>query len=217
MARFTDKVAVITGGNQPNSLAIAKKLADEGAKVAVLTNNAQADAAEVQAQGAVAYPCNIADFDDVTACFDKIKTEMGFVDILICNPNASCRKTLLETTAEEWNEVVAINVHSMFYCCKQVFADMKERKTGEVILFSDDAAYGVVGNAAYAVTKASALGYNGSCSRESEKYGITCNVVTPAGNATPEEVANTVALLASEEGRALHGQGVKVIHDWTKA
>ena len=148
--------------------------------------------------------------------FDKIKAEMGPVDVLVCNPNASCPKTLLETTAEEWNEVLAINVHSIFYCCKQVFADMKERKTGEVILFSDDAAFGVAGNAAFAITKASALGIVGSCSRESEKYGVTCNCVTPTVGATPEDVADTVALLASEEGRPLHGQTVKVIKNWTK-
>ena len=213
MAKFTDKVVVISGGNQPNSLAMAKKFVSEGAKVAILTKVEEAD---ITAAGAVNYICNIAKFDDVTAAFDKIKAEMGPIDVLICNPNASCPKTLLETTAEEWNEVLAINVHSIFYCCKQVFADMKERKTGEVILFSDDAAFGVAGNAAFAITKASALGIVGSCSRESEKYGVTCNCVTPTVGATPEDVADTVALLASEEGRPLHGQTVKVIKNWTK-
>ena len=213
MAKFTDKVVVISGGNQPNSLAMAKKFVSEGAKVAILTKVEEAD---ITAAGAVNYICNIAKFDDVTAAFDKIKAEMGPIDVLICNPNASCPKTLLETTAEEWNEVLATNVHSIFYCCKQVFADMKERKTGEVILFSDDAAFGVAGNAAFAITKASALGIVGSCSRESEKYGVTCNCVTPTVGATPEDVADTVALLASEEGRPLHGQTVKVIKNWTK-
>ena len=213
MAKFTDKVVVISGGNQPNSLAMAKKFVSEGAKVAILTKVEEAD---ITAAGAVNYICNIAKFDDVTAAFDKIKAEMGPVDVLICNPNASCPKTLLETSAEEWNEVLATNVHSIFYCCKQVFADMKERKTGEVILFSDDAAFGVAGNAAFAITKASALGIVGSCSRESEKYGVTCNCVTPTVGATPEDVADTVALLASEEGRPLHGQTVKVIKNWTK-
>ena len=201
MAKFTDKVVVISGGNQPNSLAMAKKFVSEGAKVAILTKVEEAD---ITAAGAV------------NAAFDKIKAEMGPIDVLICNPNASCPKTLLETTAEEWNEVLATNVHSIFYCCKQVFADMKERKTGEVILFSDDAAFGVAGNAAFAITKASALGIVGSCSRESEKYGVTCNCVTPTVGATPEDVADTVALLASEEGRPLHGQTVKVIKNWTK-
>ena len=213
MAKFTDKVVVISGGNQPNSLAMAKKFVSEGAKVAILTKTEEAD---ITAAGAVNYICDIAKFDCVTAAFDKIKAEMGPVDVLICNPNASCPKTLLETSAEEWNEVLATNVHSIFYCCKQVFADMKERKTGEVILFSDEATNGVAGNASFVITKASALGIIGSCSRESEKYGVTCNCVIPAAGSTAEEVAETVALLASEEGRVLHGQTIKVVKNWTK-
>lgn len=213
MAKFIDKVVVISGGNQPVSLAMAKKFSGEGAKVAILTKEASA---EIAASGAVEVLCDIAKFDCVTAAFDKIKAEMGPVDVLICNPNASCPKTLLETTAEEWNEVLYTNVHSIFYCCKQVFQDMKDRKTGEVILFSDEATGGVAGNAAFAITKASALGIVGSCSRESEKYGVTCNCVIPGAGATDEDVAETVALLASEEGRVLHGQTVKAIKNWTK-
>lgn len=219
MGKFTDKIVVITGGAQPNSLAMAKEFAGQDAKAVVVLCESAESQAIVREQGAVcqAMVCNIGDFADVTRCFDTIKADIGFVDILICNPNAVCKKTLLETTPQEWNQVLAINVHSLFYCCKQVFADMKARRTGEVILFSDDAAYGTVGNAAYAVTKASALGYNGTCSRESEKYGVTVNTVIPTASATPEDVAKTVALLASEEGRPLHGQVVKVIKDWTKA
>lgn len=216
MGKFTDKIVVITGGAQDNSLAMAKKFAGEEAKVVVLYATAEEEAA-IREQGAVAMQCNIADFADVTRCFDAIKAEIGFVDVLICNPNASCKKTLLETTPQEWQQVLGINVHSMFYCCKQVFADMKARKTGEVIIFSSDAAMGVAGNAAYAITKASALGYNGTISRECEKYGITCNTVIPTVGSTPEDVANTVALLASEEGRPLHGQIIRAVKDWTKA
>ena len=220
MGKITGKIAVITGGIQPNSLAMAKKLAENEAKaVVILTNNAEADAAIVKEQGAAcyAYQCNIASFDDVTRCFNEIKANLGEVDILINNPNASCKKTLLETTPAEWQEVLAINVHSMFYCCKQVFASFKERKTGEIICFSSDAAMGVAGNAAYAITKASALGFYGSCARETEKYTVTTNVVTPNGDATPEEVANVVALLVSEDGRALHSQIIKVFHSRLEA
>ncbi len=217
MAKFTDKVAVISGGNQPNSLAMAKKLAGEGAKVAILTNNAEADAAEFKACGAVAYQCNIACFEDVTNAFNKIKAELGDVDILINNPNARLDKTLLETTPEEWSQILAVNVHSLFYTCKQVYADMKARRTGKVINFSDAAMLGAAGKAAYAITKGSAMGYTGTCAREGEKYTITVNSVTPAANATPEEVANTVALLVSEEGRAFHGQHITVTHSWVEA
>ena len=219
MGKFTDKIVVITGGAQPNSLAMAKMYAQEDAKaVIVLCESIEKTEALVRDQGAAcqALECNIADFADVTRCFDAIKAQVGFVDILICNPNMECKKTLLETTPEEWNQVLAVNVHSLFYCCKQVYADFKERRTGKLILFSDNDAFGVVGNAAHAITMASALGYIGTCSREGEKYGVTCNLLTPTPGATAEDVAKTVALLTSEEGRPFHGQVIKVIKDWTK-
>ena len=220
MGKLTGKIVVITGGAQPNSLAMAKKLAQDDAKaVVILTKNAAEDAAQIQAQGAAcyAYQCDIANFEDVTRAFNEIKANLGDVDVLINNPKAMCKKTLLETTPEEWNEVLAINVHSMFYCCKQVYADMKARKTGKVINFSDNAMMGVAGNAAYAITAGSAVGFTGSCAREGEKYTMTACSLTPAENATPEEVANTVAILASEEGRAFHGQHLKVTHSWLEA
>ena len=219
MGKVTGKIAVITGGVQPNSLAMAKKLAEEEAKaVVILTNNAAEDAAQVQEQGAAcyAYQCNIASFEDVTRCFNEIKAQLGDIDILINNPNYVCKKTLIETTPEEWKEALAINVHSMFYCCKQVFADMKARKTGKIINFSDNAAMGVAGQAGYVISKASALGFTGSCARESEKYTVTVNSLTPNADATAEEVADTVALLVSEEGRAFHGQHLKVTHSWVQ-
>jgi len=219
MGKITGKIAVITGGVQPNSLAMAKKLAQEEAKaVVILTKNAAEDAAQVKAQGEAcyAYQCNIGNFEDVTRCFNAIKAELGDIDILINNPEAKCAKTLLEMTPEEWEQILAVNVHSMFYCCKQVFADMKARRTGKIVNFSANDAMGVAGNAAYAITKASALGYTGTCARECEKYTITVNCVTPNGNATPEEVADTIALLVSEEGRAFHGQYLKVTHSWVQ-
>lgn len=220
MGKITGKIAVITGGAQPNSLAMAKKLAENEAKaVVILTKNAAEDAAQIQAQGAAcyAYQCDIANFEDVTRAFNEIKANLGDVDILINNPNAMCNKTLLETTPEEWNQVLAINVHSLFYCCKQVYADMKARKTGKVINFSNNAMMGVAGNAAYAITMGSAVGFTGTCAREGEKYTMTACSVTPADNATPEEVAETVALLVSEEGRVFHGQHLKVTHSWLEA
>ena len=217
MGKLENKIAVITGGVQPNSLAMAKKLAQEGAKaVVILTGNAAEDAAQIQAQGAAcyAYQCDIANFEEVTRCFAQIKANLGDVDILINNPNASCHKSLLETTPEEWNRVLAINVHSLFYCCKQVYADMKARRTGKVINFSNDAMLGVAGDAAYAITMGSAVGFTGTCAREGEKYTMTACSVTPAANATAEEVADTVAMLVSEEGRVFHGQHLKVTHSW---
>ena len=206
MGEFTNKVVVITGGVQPYTLAMAEKYSAAGAKVVVLTEN------EAQIPGAVCYTCDIGTYADVEKTFATIKAEQGPVDILIHNPMAACGKTLMETTYEEWDRIMAVNTHSLFYCTKQVALDMKERQTGEIIIFSDVAANGAVGNAAFAVTKGAALGFTFSAARETEKYTITTNAVTPNADATPNEVADTVLLLTSEAGRGLHSQAVKVYH-----
>ncbi len=206
MGEFTNKVVVITGGVQPNTLAMAEKYAAAGAKVAVLNET------EAQIPGAACYICDIGVYADVEKAFAAIKADLGPVDILIHNPIAACGKTLLETSYEEWDRIMAVNTHSLFYCTKQVALDMKERQTGEIIIFSDPSANGVVGNAAFAVTKGAALGFTFSAARETEKYTITTNAVTPNADATPAEVADTVMLLTSEAGRGLHSQAVKVFH-----
>lgn len=206
MGEFTNKVVVITGGAQPNTLAMAEKYAAAGAKVAVLTETGS------QIPNAACYICDIGVYADVEKTFATIKSELGPVDILIHNPIASCGKTLLDTTYEEWDRIMAVNTHSLFYCTKQVALDMKERRTGRLVIFSDPSANGTVGDAAYAVTKGTALGFTFSAARETEKYTITTNAVTPNADATPEEVASTVFLLTSEAGRAFHSQALKVFH-----
>ena len=206
MGEFNNKLVVITGGLQPYTEAMAEKYAAAGAKVVVLTET------DAQLSGAVCYTCDIGVYEDVEKTFAAIKADIGPVDILIHNPAAACGKTLLETSYEEWDRIIAVNAHSLFYCTKQVAADMKERQTGKIIVFSDVAANGLAGNAAYAVTKGAALGFTFSAARETEKYTITSTAVTPNSDATAEEVASTVLLLTSEAGRPFHSQAVKVFH-----
>ncbi len=206
MGELTNKLVVITGGIQPHTVAMTEKYTAAGAKVAVLTEEA------AQLPGAVCYRCDIGIYEEVEKTFAAIKADLGFVDILIHNPAAACGKTLLETSYEEWDRIMAVNTHSLFYCTKQVAQDMKERQTGKLIIFSDIAANGVAGNAAYAVTKGSALGFTFSAARETEKYTITTHAVTPNADATAEEIANTVLLLTTEAGRSFHSQAVKVFH-----
>jgi len=212
VGKLENKITVITGGIQPNSLAIATRFAQEGARVFILVNGA----AEILQDNIRTLTCNIADFDDVSRCFTALQEEIGYVDILVNNSEAKCEKTLLETTPEEWNAVLAANTHSIFYCCKQVLPQMKERRTGKLINIASPAAWGVVGNAAYAVTKAAMLGVHGTMSRETERYTTTCCTLNPAANATPEEVAQTALLAASEEGRFAHGQILAVAHSFVQ-
>lgn len=212
MGRFDHKIAVITGGMTPVSVAIAKALAEENAKNVIVLDPGEPRIED----GVQTAQCNIGDFEDVTRCFAQLPEQYGEVDILVNNPEAKCEKTLLETTPEEWNAVLAVNTHSLFYCCKQVMPQMKARRTGKIINISSPEIYGVAGNAAYAVTKASMLGIHGTIARESERYTTTTHTIVPAANTTAEEVAKAVAFMASEESRLVHGQIVNIPHSFAE-
>lgn len=213
MGRLDNKLAVITGGVQPNSLAIANAFAQENARAVIILDAGQAQELE---NGVRTVQCNIGDFEDVTRCFAALQERFGEVDILVNNPEMKCEKTLLETTPEEWDAVLAHNTHSMFYCCKQIMPQLKARRTGKIINISSPQVYGVAGNAAYAVTKAAMLGIHGSIARETERYTTTTHTVIPAANATAEEVAKSVVFMASEESRFVHGQIVTVTHSFAE-
>lgn len=208
MGKLENKIAVITGGIQPVALAIANRYAQEGAKVYILTDGES----EAISDGIRTLKCNVADFEDVTRCFTALQEEVGPVDILVNNGQAKCEKTILETTPEEWDAVMGINTHSIFYCLKQILGQLKERRTGKLINIASPAAWGVAGNAAYAVSKAAMLGVHGSMCRETERYTTTCCTLNPAVNATPEEIAGVALLAATEEGRFIHGQILAVTH-----
>lgn len=212
MGKLDNKIAVITGGVQPNSLAIAKAFHDEGAKTVILLDGAEA---RTEA-GFEIVKCNIGNYEEVCACFAALQEKYGPVDILVNNPEMKCEKTILETTPEEWDAVLAHNTHSLFYCCKQVMPQLKERRTGKIINISSPQVYGVAGNAAYAVTKASMLGVHGTVARETERYTTTTHTVIPAVNTTPEEVAKAVTFMASEESRIVHSQIITIPHSFAE-
>lgn len=208
MGRLENKFAVISGGIQPNSVAIAKAFLAEGAKVVILDGEGRTE------EGIDIVKCNIGSYEEVTVCFAELQAQYGPVDILVNNPEMKCEKTLLETTPEEWNAVLAHNTHSIFYICKQIMPQLKERRTGKIINISSPQVYGVAGNAAYAVTKASMLGIHGTIARETERYTTTTHTLVPAANTTAEEVAKSAVFMASDESRFVHGQIVNVTHSF---
>ena len=150
MEKLTGKVAVVTGGATAINATIAAKFLEEGAKAAlILDDSIDRAKAAVEGSGIGVLPCDIGSFADVTRCFDEIKANFGEVDILINNPQTTCEKSALETSFEEWKRDIAVNVDSLFFCCKQVVASMKERRTGKIINVSSPDYMGVAGKTSY--------------------------------------------------------------------
>jgi len=182
-----DKVAVVTGGSRGIGLAIAKKLAAEGADIAILDicpEEAAADAvAALTACGvrAKAYSCSVADYDAVAAVFKAIvKEDFGRVDILVNNAGITRDKMVLAMKPEDFDLVIDVNLKGAFNTIKQVYPIFAKQKSGKIINISSVA--GLMGNsgqANYAASKAGLVGMTKTVAKELASRGVCCNAVAP--------------------------------------
>src|SRR5260370_38434152 len=123
MARLTGKVAIVTGAAQGIGRAIASRLADEGAKVALADiqfDSAERAAAEIRASSAsaIAVALDVTKLDDAIAVADRVERELGPIDILVNNAGWDVLMPFVETTPELWDKVIEINYRCLLNCCK---------------------------------------------------------------------------------------------------
>lgn len=219
------KVALITGGSRGIGAAVARKLAAEGANVALVYagNEAAAEAvcAECAALGvhAKSYCCNVADFDAVKQIVNRIKADFGTVDILVNNAGITKDGLLAMMKEDQFDDVVSVNLKGAFNMIRHCAGIFIRKRSGTIINMSS--VTGIMGNAGqanYAASKAGLIGLTKSVARELAPRGITCNAVAPGFIDTdmtkdlhdsplaasiplgrmgkPEEVAEAVAFLA---------------------
>jgi 3-oxoacyl-[acyl-carrier protein] reductase len=179
------KVAVVTGGSRGIGAAIAKRLAADGANVAI-TYTKGADAAasvvkEIERAGrkAIAIQADAADADAVKAAVEKIVTTFGRLDILVNNAGTAVPKSFEETTLEELDRLIAINIRGVFVATQ---AALKHMKSGGRII-SIGSAVGeralTPGLVPYSATKGAVKMFTQGLSREVASRGITVNNVQP--------------------------------------
>jgi 2-hydroxycyclohexanecarboxyl-CoA dehydrogenase len=187
MARLTGKVAIVTGAAQGIGRAIASRLADEGAKVAladIQLDLAENAAAEIRASGAsaIAVALDVIKLDDAVAAADRVERELGPIDILVNNAGWDILMPFVETTPELWDKVIAINFHGVLNCCKAVAPRMQSRGAGKIVSISSDAAR--VGSSGEAVYKAAIIGFSKTLARELAPSHVNVNVVCPGPTET---------------------------------
>src|SRR5208282_2744111 len=172
MGRLTGKVAIVTGAAQGIGLAIASRLAQEDAKVAladIQLETAGAAAAEIRATGgvAIAVTLDVTRLDDAIAAADRVERELGPIDILVNNAGWDVLMPFVESTPDFWDKVIAINYRGILNCCKAVAPRMQSRGAGKIISISSDAArVGSSGEAVYAGCKAAIIGFSKTLARE---------------------------------------------------
>ena len=187
MQDLKNRVALVTGASRGIGAGIAVALAEAGADIAVNYRD-RADAAAIvcgQIMGigrkAVSVRADVSVAADVKRMVAEVETRLGPVDILVNNAGISRPQSLEDITEENWDEVLTVNLKSVFLVTQAVIAGMRKRKWGRIINLSSVAAQtgGAVGPH-YAASKAGMLGLTHSLASLLVREGITVNAIAPA-------------------------------------
>jgi 3-oxoacyl-[acyl-carrier protein] reductase len=245
MKLLENKVVIVTGAARGIGEGIALKFADHGAHIAFtyVSDSSAGKAEELQkkliAKGvkAKAYKSNASDFAACETLVNDVLKEFGAIDVCVNNAGISKDNLLLRMTPDQWDEVMQVNLKSVFNMTKQVIRPMMKAKTGSIINMSS--IIGEMGNAgqsSYAASKAGVIGFTKSVAKELGSRNIRCNAIAPgfvetdmtsylkdgeqadkyrAGIplgrfGTAEDIANVTLFLASELSTYVTGQVISV-------
>ena len=231
------RVAIVSGASRGIGAAIAEALASHGRHVVLVARDKQKldetrQRIESKGGSASVSACDVSDQQALEAVIEAVASEHKRLDILVNNAGITRDNLLLRMTDAEFDEVVMVNLRSVFVACRAALRSMMRGKWGRIINISSVA--GVVGNAGqanYAASKAALLGFTKSVAKEMGGKAITANIVAPGFVETdmtsglsdqvkdharqmtslgrfgqPQEIASAVAYLASEDGGYITGQ-----------
>jgi len=203
------KVAVVTGAARAIGRAIAETLAARGAAVALIDLlPAGETVAAIEANGgsALAITGDVTDEATVGAAVERVLDEYGRLDVLVNNAGLFAgieRRPFWEIELDEWENVIGVNVRSVFLCSKAVAGPMREAGEGRIVnIASNVVTFGMANLMHYVASKAAVIGMTRSMARELGPSGIAVNAVAP-GLVTTEITEQTVP----EEYRRLVAQG----------
>jgi 3-oxoacyl-[acyl-carrier protein] reductase len=207
-----DKVAIVTGSARGLGAAMARRLAEEGAKVLVTdidAEQARATADALKADGFAAH-CIVADITkaaDVQRLIEETITTFGGVHILVNNAGFPRDKYLVKMTEEDWTSVMDVMLKGAFLACKAVMPHLIAQGWGRVVNISSRAHFGNATQANYSAAKAGLIGMAKALAIEEGRYGITVNCVAPGFMET--EMVQALPTYETIKERAVAAQSIK--------
>jgi acetoacetyl-CoA reductase len=227
------RVALVTGGSRGIGAAISVALKAAGYQVAANYAGNDAAAQKFKAEtGIPVHKWSVADHDACAAGIKQVEADLGPVEVLVNNAGITRDAMFHRMSREQWDEVISTNLNGVFNMTHPVWAGMRDRKFGRIIMISSvNGQKGQAGQANYSAAKAGDIGFAKALAQEGARAGITVNVICPGYIGTemvraidakilseriipqipvgrlgePEEIARCVVFLAGEEAGFITG------------
>lgn len=239
MLNFKNKTVVVTGASGGIAEAIVNGFAAQGARLVLIDKNPEVEnfAKKLKASGTetIGLVGSITHKSFLIDAAKKANLEFGSIDVLINNAGITKDNFLLNISEEDWDAVIDVNLKGSFLCCQSFFPFMKEKKYGKIVNIISASWMGNPGQCNYAASKGGLVSLTRTLALECARYNVNVNGVSPGlvnttlvqsipediknklidmrplkRMGTPEEIANAVIFLASDEAAYITGQILNV-------